>query len=175
MALDSVFRLDAKMNIRPETPADHAAIRSVIESAFGHDLEAGLVEELRASGDDVIALVAESAEGRVVGHIMLSKLERPEHCLALAPLSVARAHQGKGIGATLMEEALVRARADGWNAAFVLGNPKYYAHAGFSVAAAEKFFTVYPKQYFMARELAPGGLKNLSGAVVYPEPFLEVD
>ncbi|MGI9373040.1 MAG: GNAT family N-acetyltransferase, partial [Hyphomicrobiales bacterium] len=72
------------MNIRPETRADHAAIRNVIENAFGHALEAQLVDELRASGDAVIALVAENAAGEITGHILLSKLERPEHCLALA-------------------------------------------------------------------------------------------
>ena len=57
--------------IRPEGPADAAAIRRVLEAAFPTPAEARLVDLLRAGGHLSISLVAEEDEA-VVGHIAFS-------------------------------------------------------------------------------------------------------
>src|SRR5262249_56376828 len=60
-------------NIRPETAADHEAIRHVNRLAFGQDAEARLVDALREGGYVRASLVAEK-DGQVLGHILFSDL-----------------------------------------------------------------------------------------------------
>jgi uncharacterized protein YjbI with pentapeptide repeats len=76
------------MIIREEIPNDIGAIRRLVLAAFGQAAEAGLVESLRASGDVVTSLVADE-DGDIVGHVLFSKLQAPEGCLGLAPVSHA--------------------------------------------------------------------------------------
>jgi putative acetyltransferase len=162
------------MRIRDDTPDDAAAIRRVVEAAFGQTAEADLVAALRHSGDAIISLVAEE-DGEIVGHILFSKLQAPQRCLALAPLSVIPKRQNLGIGTQLIQDGLARAKRDGWQAVFVLGEPAYYERFGFSTALADKFETIYPKPYFMALDLKPGALAEQGGGVIYPTPFAAFD
>jgi predicted N-acetyltransferase YhbS len=46
----------AVMRIRPERSADSAAVRAVNESAFGSNVEADLVERLRAQASPLVSL-----------------------------------------------------------------------------------------------------------------------
>ncbi|MFW6027825.1 MAG: GNAT family N-acetyltransferase [bacterium] len=156
--------------VRAERPDDHAAIFAVTEAAFGRADEARLVDALRTGGDAAISLVAETG-GRLVGHVLLSRLVTPEGCLALAPVSVTPERQGRRIGPALIREALARAAAEGYSAVFVLGEPGYYTRFGFSLKTAAAFETEYPKEYFMALELRPAALRHRSGRVVYPGAF----
>jgi len=159
------------MRIRGETCNDIAAIRQVIEAAFGQPAEADLVDALRQSGDAVISLVAE-AGGQIVGQVLYSKLLAPDHCIALAPVSVLPDRQNQGIGSALILQGLTRARTDGWQAVFLLGDPQYYERFGFSAAKADKFETPYPKPYVQALELTPGALQCRSGSLTYAPAFL---
>ena len=106
------------MIIRPETPDDAAAIRSVERDAFGQDVEADLVEALRDAPLDTLSFVAE-LDGTVVGHVMLtpSLLDAPPRLvtvLALGPLAVAPEHQKAGVGRTLVAHALREAEVAGY-------------------------------------------------------------
>ncbi len=156
------------MTIRDARPADAAAIRRIVDAAFGQPTEGKLVDELRRSGAAVIELVHEGGEG-LDGHILLSRIQSPERCLALAPLSVAPAQQKSGIGAALMREAI--RRSQGWTAIFLVGEPAYYSRFGFSLAAAAKFDTVYPKDYMMARALDETAFLSLESRIEYPQAF----
>ncbi|MDH5749607.1 MAG: N-acetyltransferase [Rhodospirillales bacterium] len=158
------------MIIREETPEDASAVRKVVEAAFARTAEADLVEALRDAGDGVMSLVAEVG-GELAGHILFSKLQAPDRCIALAPVSVTPSRQNQGIGSMLIREGLARAKRDGWQAVFLLGEPEYYRRFGFSVEAAAKFETEYPKAYFMARALVGRALEERAGAVVYAPPF----
>ncbi len=75
----------------------------------------------------------------------------------------------------LIREGLARAKRDGWQAVFVLGEPEYYERFGFTAATADKFETEYPKPYFMALELTPHSLSGRTEAVIYATPFLALD
>jgi putative acetyltransferase len=149
-------------------------IRDEALAAFGQAVEADLVDALRESGDAVISLVAEE-DGEIVGHILFSKLQAPDQCVALAPVSVTPGHQNQGIGSKLILEGLARAKHDGWQAVFVVGEPEYYERFGFSAATADKFETDYPKPYFMALQLTPHSLSERTGAVIHAPPFLALD
>lgn len=159
------------MRIRDELPSDVPAIRRVVETAFGQSDEADLVDALRTSGDAVISLVAEDC-GEIIGQVLFSRLQAPDRSLALAPVSVTPRRQNQRIGTLLIEAGLRRATQDGWRTVFVLGEPGYYERFGFSLAAAAKFETIFPKAYFMALELEPGTLAEQNGPVVYAAPFL---
>ena len=161
------------MHIRPEIDADKEAIYETVRSAFNQAMEADLVDELRMSGDSELSLIAEE-DGKVIGHILFSRMQSPEGALGLAPVSVLPDQQGKGIGSALIQEGLARAKQAGWKAVFLLGEPDYYSRFGFTVEAALPFDTVYPVQYFVALELESGGLPVSGGRAVYAQPFLAV-
>ena len=129
-------------------------MRAVVAAAFGQDDEADLVEALHAAGDAAIALVAEQ-DGAVVGHVLFSPMRSPERCLGLAPVSVTPAHQGSGIGSTLIRAGLERAREEGWRGVFVLGHAGYYPRFGFSPEIARGFASPFAGPHFMFLALSP--------------------
>ncbi len=159
------------MKVRNEVNSDASAVRRVTMLAFEREEEAELVEALRESGDAVISLVAED-DGEIVGHVLFSKLQAPDQCIALAPVSVPPNRQNKGFGSALIRAGLERAKRDGWQAVFLLGEPAYYERFGFRAAKADKFETVYPKSYVMALELTPHALRARTGELIYASPFL---
>lgn len=116
--------------IRPEGRADHDAIDSLHRAAFGGEIEARLVRELRAAGDLAVSLVA-VAGGTVLGHLALSPMAGDRPALALAPLAVAPGAQGLGIGGALIGAVFDMAEA---TPIVVLGDPAYYGRFGFRPA-----------------------------------------
>jgi len=161
--------------IRPEIPADHAAIREVNRLAFGGGDEARLVAALRAGGYVRVSLVAEEG-GRVVGHILFGDLPivtavGTVEALALAPLAVLPSHQRRGIGSLLVREGLRACREAGHRIVVVLGHPEYYPRFGFSAGLAWRLKSPFSGPAFMAAELVPGALEGVGGEVRYPPPF----
>ena len=161
------------MDIRDEKYEDHHRVRALIEAAFGQSTEADLVDALRREGDAEIALVAIDG-GEIVGHVMLSSMVAPARALGLAPVSVLPSYQGKGIGATLIQEGLRQAKARGWEAVFVVGRPEYYARFGFRTDIAKAFASPYAGPHFMALELVEGVLQGKCGKVAYAPAFAAV-
>jgi putative acetyltransferase len=168
--------------VRPETPADQAAIRAVNEQAFGKPNEANLVDALRVSPAFIpdLSLVI-VLDGQAVAHVLFSRVTiegdgEPVEVLALAPVAVRPEWQRRGIGSRLIGAGLERARALGYRAVVLIGHPTYYPRFGFTPARAfglECPFPV-PDEAFMALPLRPGGLDGVRGTVVYPSAFSEV-
>jgi putative acetyltransferase len=159
--------------IRSRAPADDPAIAAINDSAFGSTGESKLVQALRDAGLAAIELVA--AEPSVVGHVLFSRLdvtvgERAVRALALAPVAIRPDRQRNGIGSALIRRGLDLARAEGWEAVIVLGDPAYYARFGFSAAAARHLQAPFSGDAFMALALRPGALEG-RGRVVYPPAF----
>lgn len=140
------------MNIRSAEPADHGAIREILLAAFPGPGEADLVEQLRADRDSAIELVADDDSG-IVGHVLFSPVDAPVRALALAPVAVAPERQGQGIGSALIKAGHRRAREQGREAIFVLGNPGYYMRFSYSLEAAAKFRSPYSGSCFMVLAL----------------------
>ena len=175
------------LQIRPEQPGDHAAVRTVVSAAFGSDAEADLVDRIRASVEYVpeLALVA-VLDGSIVGHVMISGAELRTRAgsraiAMLSPLAVAPAKQGRGIGGALVRDATVRASRLGHPFVVLEGSPEYYGRFGFEPAsrhgvslplpdwAPETAGQILPLDSFDAEALSDGG------RVVYPVAFDGLD
>lgn len=167
--------------IRPERPDDFDAIRGVVAAAFGSEVEAKLVDDIRADPchRPDLALVAEE-DGAIVGHVMIS------HCVLrddggtehrvgmLAPLAVVPARQRDGIGSALVRDALARADVDGDPLVILEGSPAYYPRFGF-VDARTLGITIHlpdwaPAEAGQAIPLVAYD-SSVRGEAVYPPPF----
>lgn len=120
-------RHDIMPQMRAEMDHDRDAVSDLLRLAFGGTDEARLVEMLRGDGHLALSLVAVAA-GTVIGHVALSPVVADIPALALAPVAVHPAMQGRGIGAALIRAAQERF-AD--HAIIVLGDPEYYSRFGF--------------------------------------------
>ncbi|MEX2245201.1 MAG: N-acetyltransferase [Dehalococcoidia bacterium] len=118
------------MTIRPEHPADFAAIARVVEAAFGRPNEARLVELNRATEH----YVPEDG-GAIRGHVMFSYCwlhaeDGTGRVPCMAPVSVDPPFQREGIGGRLIEEGL----HIGEPLVHVLGHAACYPRLGFRSA-----------------------------------------
>ena len=162
--------------IRPETEADHEAIRHVNCLAFGQDEEARLVDALRGGGYVRVSLVAE-AGSQVVGHILFSDLPiitgvGTVPALVLAPMAVLPAFQNQGIGSALVQRGLEECRQQGHRIVVVLGHAHFYPRFGFSPKLAAHLESPFSGgDSFMAVDLVPGALCGVAGRVQYAPPF----
>jgi putative acetyltransferase len=164
------------MRIRQEAPGDEAAIHALNVAAFETPAEAQLVDALRTQAEPFISMVAEDS-GQIVGHILFTPVvpvKSPGNGLVgLAPMAVQPELQRQGIGRQLMQAGLDRCRHEGVLAVVVLGHPDYYPHFGFIPASRFDIQCAYdvPDEAFMAMELIPDSLQNVSGSIEYLPAF----
>ena len=165
------------ITIRAETPKDIAAIRHVLEMAFGQTGEARLVEALRQADALIMSLVAVEKK-QIVGHIAFSALaiesqDTAMNAVALAPLAVLPAHQRRGVGSELVRSGIDHCRRAGYRVVLVLGEPAFYQRFGFMKASLHSIRCPFevPDQAFMVAELFPGALAGHSGPVKYRPEF----
>jgi len=161
--------------VRPEKPADRAAIHRVNSLAFARSEEADLVDALRDAGALAVSNVAE-LDGSIVAHVALSPVTIAGAmllALGLGPMAVVPGLQRGGIGRALAGAALEQARRGGWQAVVVLGHPEYYPRFGFAPASSFGLRCEYdaPDEAFMALELRPGALAGIGGLVRYHAAF----
>jgi putative acetyltransferase len=160
--------------VREEKASDLRGIFEVHAAAFPAPGEARLVDRLRADGDLVLSMVADM-DGTIAGHVVFSRMQAPFRALGLGPVGVLPACQNRGIGAALIEAGLQRARSEGWEGVFVLGDTRYYERFGFSVPLASGFSCRYAGAHFMAMTLKGGALPQSTGEIAYPASFEAVD
>ncbi len=170
------------MRIRQEQEPDYPEIYQMVQTAFATAKvkdgdEQDFVNTLR-SGQDYIAELALIAEhrGAIVGHIMLTttRVEGQNGnytALLLAPLAVLLEHRNKGLGTQLVTKAMELARAQGFGAVFLAGDPQYYGRFGFVPVA--RFGLHCPPgipealhDCIMGCELTPGALHGVRGTVI---------
>jgi putative acetyltransferase len=155
--------------------AERAIVHSINEAAFGHLIEADLVDSLRAEGVVLESLVAK-IDQRIVGHILFSRMwietvSGSILAVALAPMAVLPEYQNRGIGGRLVEAGLDLLRTRGEQIVIVLGHSHYYSRFGFSCEKARFLESPFPPDAFMAMELSAGALDGVRGKVRYPIAF----
>jgi len=162
------------LHIRPERPADIAAIRLVVIAAFkdvlySHQTEADIVDALRAAGALAVSVVAADRDD-VVGHVAFSPIRIAQargDWYGIGPVAVRPDRQKRGIGQALITEGLrclSSLRAAG---CVVLGDPRYYHRFGIE-ADPELTYGGKPSPYFQ-RLILNGPLA--SGEVNYHTAF----
>jgi putative acetyltransferase len=170
-----------QVSVRQENKDDIRAIDVVHLSAFEGDAEAGLIDDLRASSSFIpeLSLVAEF-NGRIVGHILLSKVKLlsdagGQDILALAPMAVVPSQSHRGIGSELVQRAIEEAKALGQKAIVVAGRPDFYKRFGFEPASKWGLTSnlSIATDLITAIELEEGSLGG-GGNVIYPSMFEKV-
>lgn len=175
------------MIIRAEKRDDYNKIEKVIKSAFGAENKPDdfnewvLVGKIRENASYIkeLSLVAEIEE-EIVGHAMfsLATIENEQviqNTLALAPVSVDKKFQRKGIGSKLISEGIKIAEDLGYESIIVMGDPEYYTRFGFEKASK---WTIgideaYDSDYLFVLELRPGALNSVYGIIKYSKPFYD--
>jgi len=166
--------------IRPERVEDYPAIRQVNVRAFDNrSAEAGLVDAIRRQPDFIpaLSLVAE-LDGAVVGHILFSPIAIETEgglvpAISLAPMAVLPEYQNQGIGSALVRHGLAECARLGQRIAIVLGHVPFYPRFGFAPASRWGLTSPWPEagEAFMALELQPEALEDVSGMVRFPAIF----
>jgi putative acetyltransferase len=189
-ALDA--EVSAEWAIRPELPIDIDQIHELHRAAFPGAAEAELVDAVRASAGFIgeLSLVAVTADGSVLGHVMVSLVTlhpEPESAathppdqpsgpapqvLALAPIAVLPVHRDRGIGSALMRAALAGADARDEPFVVVLGSADFCGRFGFEPASGYGVTGPYdvPDEIFQLRPRSGSG-DVPSGRIEYPAAF----
>jgi putative acetyltransferase len=165
--------------IRPERQEDIPDIFELNQLVFGQETEAKLVEHVREGPNYIPALsLVAISDDKIVGYIMFSKIaitngDSRYESLALAPMIVHPAYRKQGFGSKLITQGLQKAADLGYTSVLVLGHEYYYPKFGFVPAAKWNIKAPFevPAEVFMARELVPNALINVSGTVVFPIEF----
>jgi len=160
--------------IRPETPADAAAIASLTKAAFltaphTSHTEAFIVNALRRAGALNVSLVVEQG-GELVGHVATSPVvvsDGTPGWHGLGPISVLPVCQGRGIGSALMRAALQALREQGAAGCMLVGEPGYYRRFGFRNEAQLVYLDI-PPEYFMVLPFTDAVPR---GTVLFHEAF----
>lgn len=161
------------MLIRDENAADVDAIRDLTRAAFepmpfSSNTEARIVDDLRASGDLTISLVAEE-HGEVVGHVAFSPVAVDGvhgGWFGLGPISVKPDRQRQGIGKALILRGLDLLRERGAAGCALVGSPEIYGRGGFESDGRLRYADIDPKfvQRIVLRGEAPSGVLKFAPA-----------
>ena len=171
------------VRFRSERDGERAAVRAIVEDAFGEPRVGGLVDALRASPDwiDGMSFVAETHVG-LVGHILFTRslLDAPPRLvdvLVLSPVSIATAHQGRGIGSGLVRHGLEQVARRPEPLVFLEGSPAYYGRFGFEPGRGLGFRRPslrIPEPAFQVLRL-PSYEPWMTGTLVYSRVFWDLD
>ena len=152
--------------MHPMRAGEADLVDGLLRQAFAGEGKARLVRDLRAT-DQIELEVVLPWEGEVLGYLALSRLVAPEGWLALAPVAIAPAWHGRGLGTRLVAMTL-RLLAIKAQSVVVVGKPSFYERCGFSAARAAGLRSPYPAH--VTAFAGPGDDLPMA-QVVYPDAF----
>src|SRR5436190_6122304 len=160
---------------------DQTLIEQLLDIAFGIDRRVKTSYRLRegSAPADGLSLVVRDAEVGVAGSISFWPLaigSAGTPALLLGPLVVHPQRQNLGVGLTLMQEGLTRAKARGHRLVILVGDAPYYARVGFEKLPEGKLILPGPvdPERFLYAELVQGALSAAHGLVLPTHRFAEI-
>lgn len=151
------------------------------ENAEEGKLVRTLVEEIRSKRfylRELELVMVDSDTDEVVGYIMFSRFhldgKYEDELLILTPAAVKTELQRQHISKELIEYGFEKAKAMGYKAVIVEGNPINYRNRGF-VTSADYGITAHESvglpapECLMVKELVPGALQHIHGTVCYSD------
>jgi len=154
--------------IRPERAEDEARIAQLTEAGFGPGRYAKSAYRLREGVASVAELNFVAVENGILrGSVRFWPIRVGEDdVLLLGPLAVESAERGRGIGISLMQRGIARAREGQWRAVLLVGDEPYYSRVGFTKLPAGRVRFPGPVDANRLLALAlKDNLEKLSGAV----------
>ena len=140
-----------------------------------------LVEEIRSKRfylPELELIMVDGDTDDVIGYVNFSRFhlegKYEDELLLLSPVAVKTALQRQHISKALIEYGFEKARALGYKAVIVEGNPMNYRSRGFVTSApfgitAHESVGLPAPECLMVRELLPGGLAGIHGQVCYSD------
>ncbi|MGJ4967411.1 MULTISPECIES: N-acetyltransferase [unclassified Bradyrhizobium] len=163
-------RTAAPFVIRSERASDVAARETLLDLCFGENRHERTCQRLRDGRAPAAGLALSAVRGgALVGTLRLWHVSAGgRDALMLGPLAVAAEARRLGVGAALMNAALMIAASRGHGAVILLGDAPYYARFGFSVAqtAALELPGPFERARLLGLELVEGALDGASGMIV---------
>ena len=140
-----------------------------------------LVEEIRSKRfylPELELVMVDGDTDEVIGYVNFSRFhlegKYEGELLLLSPVAVKTPLQRQHISKELIEYGFEKAKAMGYKAVIVEGNPKNYRSRGF-VTSADFGITAHASvglpapECLMVKELIPGGLAGIHGQVCYAD------
>ena len=160
----------ASFEIRLETGGDAPTLSELSAQAFGPGRFARSAYRVREGIPPVRTLcLCGELDGKLIGGIRFTaiRIGEAEGAALLGPLVVDPAEKGKGYGRALVEEGLMRARAEGFALVILVGDMPYYARFGFKPVSPGQIVLPGPVDpaRLLALELVPGALAGVKGVV----------
>ena len=147
-----------------------AATFTASEGAEEGALIGALVRRLMAeTPPDDLRVFTAWEDGALVGGILFTRLTYagdPCRVFMMAPVAVATAHQGKGIGQRLIVDGLDALRQEGVDIAVTYGDPAFYGRVGFEPISEAELPAPQPlnqPQGWIAQSLTDAPLTPLTG------------
>ncbi len=139
-----------------------------------------LVEEIRSKRFYVpeLELVMVDENDEVIGYVNFSRFhldgKYENELLLLSPVAVKTSLQRQHISKDLIEYGFEKAKAMGYKAVIVEGNPLNYRNRGFMTSApfgitAHESVGLPAPECLMVKALVPGGLEGIRGQVCYSD------
>ena len=159
----------APFAIRAERAPDVVAREALLDACFGANRHARTCQRLRDGRAPAEGLAfAAVTEGRLVGTLRLWHVSAGgAPALMLGPLAVDPICRELGVGAALMNHALLAAKARGHGAVILLGDAPYYARFGFSTLKTGELSLPGPfeRDRLLGLELREGALDGAWGMI----------
>jgi predicted N-acetyltransferase YhbS len=160
----------APFAIRAERSSDVVAREALLDACFGANRHTRTCQRLRDGRAPAEGLALSAVrQGRLVGtvrlwHVSLGGLP----ALMLGPLAVDAGARSFGVGAALMEQALMAAKQRGHGAVILLGDAPYYARFGFSgeKTGALSLPGPFERDRLLGLELRDGALDGAWGMIM---------
>ncbi|MGJ4930540.1 GNAT family N-acetyltransferase [Bradyrhizobium sp. HKCCYLS2038] len=163
-------RTAAPFAIRAERASDVPARETLLDACFGDNRHERTCQRLRDGRAPAAGLALSAVRGgQLVGTLRLWHVSAGgRDALMLGPLAVAAEARSLGVGAALMNAALMIAASRGHGAVVLLGDAPYYARFGFDCAktAALELPGTFERARLLGLELVDGALDGAAGMIV---------